>query len=236
VNESSNGAAPAGLPGGAAPWDAILFDLDGTIADTIPLILACYRQMMLEHFGHEGDSEAWLRTIGRPLPLMLRGIAESDAHAEELRRTYKRIQHGLHDDMVRPFTGIREIVRDMVERESPRAIVTSKGAPMTERTMRVCEVITDFEVVITADHVRQPKPDPEPVHLALERLGTRASERVVFVGDSLHDIEAGHAAGVTTVAVTWGALRREALELARPTHIVDSPAELGPILKSRRAA
>lgn len=221
---------------GALPWDAILFDLDGTIADTIPLILACYRQMMLEHFGHEGDPEGWLETIGRPLPLMLRDIAESDAHAEELRLTYKRIQNGLHDEMVRPFAGIPEIVKNIVTHDARRAIVTSKGTPMTARTMRVCEVASAFDVVVTADHVERPKPDPEPVHIALDRLGTRASEQVVFIGDSLHDIEAGHAAGVTTVAVTWGARGREELEAAEPTHVVDSPAELAPILEGRRAA
>jgi len=221
---------------GASPWDAVLFDLDGTIADTIPLILACYREMMLEHFGHEGDPDAWLHTIGRPLPLMLRDLAESDAHAEALRATYKRVQAGLHDTMVRAFDGIPEIVGREVARNSRRAIVTSKGAPMTARTMEVCNVASAFEVVVTADHVERPKPDPEPVHLALNRLGARASGRVVFIGDSLHDIEAGRAAGVTTVAVTWGALRRDALEAAQPDLIVDTPLDLGPILEGRDAA
>jgi len=219
-----------------SPWDAVLFDLDGTIADTIPLILACYREMMVEHFGHEGDPDAWVQTIGRPLPLMLRGISESDEQAEALRVTYKRIQAGLHDTMVRPFAGIPDIVRREVARGSRRAIVTSKGIPMTARTMRICQVDSAFEVVVTADHVERAKPDPEPVHLALEQLNTRASERVVFVGDSLHDIEAGHAAGVTTVAVTWGARSREELEAGNPSHVVDTPAELAPILEGRRAA
>jgi len=220
----------------ASPWDAVLFDLDGTIADTVPLILACYREMMLEHFGHEGDPAAWLRTIGRPLPVSLAEIAESEAQALELRATYKRIQAGLHDGMVRAFDGIPEIVRAEATRGSRRAIVTSKGAPMTAETMRVCGVDDLFDVVVTADHVQRPKPHPEPVHLALDHLGSRASDRVVFVGDSVHDIEAGHAAGVVTIAVTWGALGREALEAARPTHLVETPAELAPLLDGRHAA
>ena len=213
-----------------SPWDAVLFDLDGTIADTIPLILACYREMMLEHYGHEGDPEAWLATIGRPLPISLRELAGSAAEALELRKTYKRIQARLHDDMVRAFDGIPDVVDREVARGSRRAIVTSKGAPMTAQTMAVCGVSEAFEIVITADHVERPKPDPEPVHIALDRLGVRASERVVFIGDSAHDIEAGHAAGVTTVAVTWGALGREALETAEPTLLIDRVDELRPIL------
>ena len=213
-----------------SPWDAVLFDLDGTIADTIPLILACYREMMLEHYGHEGDPDAWLATIGRPLPLSLRELAGSTEEALELRRTYKRIQARLHDDMVRAFDGIPEVVGAEVARDSRRAIVTSKGAPMTARTMAVCGVADAFDVVITADHVENPKPDPEPVHIALDRLGVRPSERVVFVGDSAHDVEAGRAAGVTTVAVTWGALGRSALEAARPTYVIDRVDQLRPIL------
>ncbi|MDT8369587.1 MAG: HAD-IA family hydrolase [Longimicrobiales bacterium] len=214
-----------------SPWNAVLFDLDGTIADTIPLILACYREMMLEHFGHEGDPEAWLRTVGRPLPVTLREIASSEAQALALRRTYKRVQEGLHDEMVRSFEGIPEIVHRELERGSCQAIVTSKGAPMTRRTLDACGVADAFSVVITADDVHRPKPHAEPVHRALDRLGVTASRRVVFIGDSVHDIEAGHAAGVTTIAVTWGALDREALEAARPTHLVEAPTELQTILE-----
>lgn len=214
----------------ASPWDAVLFDLDGTIADTIPLILACYREMMLEHFGQEGDPQAWLATVGRPLPISLRAIADSDAHALELRRTYKRIQARLHDEMVRAYDGIAEVLEEEVARASRRAIVTSKGAPMTTQTMAVCGVAHAFDVVITADHVQRPKPHPEPVHLALERLGVRASDRVVFIGDSAHDVEAGRAAGVTTVGVTWGALGRGALEALEPTFLVDRVEDLRPIL------
>jgi len=214
-----------------SPWDAVLFDLDGTIADTIPLILACYREMMLEHFGHEGDPQEWLTTIGRPLPISLRAIAKDAEEALELRAIYKRIQAGLHDEMVRAYDGIPEIVYAEVQRGSRRAIVTSKGAPMTVQTMTVCGVIEAFETVITADDVQFPKPDPEPVHMALDRLGVEPSDRVVFIGDSAHDIEAGRAAGVTTVGVTWGALGRGALEGAGPTYVVDRVAELEPILE-----
>ncbi len=217
-------------PPSVSPWDAVLFDLDGTIADTIPLILACYREMMLQHFGHEGDPEAWRTTVGRPLPLMLRELASSDDEALDLRHTYKRVQARMHDDMVRAFDGIPEIVGREVARASRRAIVTSKGAPMTARTMAVCGISDAFDVVVTADHVERPKPDPEPVHIALDRLGVPASERVVFVGDSAHDMEAGRAAGVTTVGVTWGALGRSAMESANPTLLVDRVGDLAPVL------
>lgn len=212
------------------PWDAVLFDLDGTLANTLPLILACYREMMMEHFGRPGDPDAWRRKVGRPLPVMLREISRDDAEAMELRRIYKRVQHDLHDRMVTAFEGIPEVVQREVDRGRPRAIVTSKGAPMTERTMAVCGLTGTFPVIVTADHVERPKPDPQPVYIALEHLGVEPSRRVIFVGDSVHDMEAGRAAGVTTLGVTWGAVGRERLEAAHPDYIVDRVEDLGAIL------
>ena len=212
-------------------WDAVLFDLDGTLANTLPLILACYREMMMEHFGHPGDPEAWRRGVGRPLPIMLREIARDEAEAIELRRIYKRVQHGLHDHMVAAFPGIPEIVQREVDRGRPRAIVTSKGAPMTERTMAVCGLTGAFPVVVTADHVEHPKPDPEPVRIALDHLSVPVGRRVIFVGDSVHDIASGRAAGVTTLAVTWGAVGRERLSAAGPDHVVDRVEERAALLE-----
>jgi pyrophosphatase PpaX len=162
---------------------------------------------------------------------MLREIARDEAEAIELRRIYKRVQHGLHDHMVSAFPGIPELVQREVDRGRPRAIVTSKGAPMTERTMAVCGLTGAFPVVVTADHVEHPKPDPEPVRIALDHLGVPVSRRVIFVSDSVHDIESGRAAGVTTLAVTWGAVGRERLAAAGPHHVVDRVEELAALLE-----
>ena len=86
-------------------------------------------------------------------------------------------------------------------------------------------LIGHVDVVIGADSVTRHKPHPEPVLVALERLGA-PRETAIFVGDSPHDVAAGNAAGVTTVAALWGPFGRDALERAEPDYIIDRIVEL----------
>ena len=212
-------------------WDAVLFDLDGTLADTIPLIVVCLRLTLEEHGLADGYGDAELRrTIGRPLRETMLSFASDPQKAEELRLTYRRLQLDRHDEMVRPFDGALDVLDELAATNTPRAIVTSKGREMTDRTMRVCSLDTRFDVSITASDVANPKPDPEPIHAALGALGVAPSRRVLMVGDTAHDVEAGRVTGLTTVAVSWGAGESTSLELARPDHLIDRVADLREIV------
>ncbi|MEJ2542320.1 MAG: HAD-IA family hydrolase [Gemmatimonadota bacterium] len=193
-------------PGPVDDWSAILFDLDGTLADTVPLIMASYRHAMSTHRGgyDAAGEHAWRQYIGRPLRDAVRHFARDEVDAEVLRRSYLEFQREAHDRMVTPFPGVRELLEGLEHRRVPLALVTSKAREMALRTLRVCGLENAFPVMITADEVKRGKPDPEPVHLALADLKTEEAGRVLFVGDSPHDVLAGQAAGVVTVAVTWG--------------------------------
>lgn len=208
-------------------WDAVLFDLDGTLADTIPLILASYRHTMTVHRGGVMEDALWLRHVGRPLRETLKDFTRDPAEAKAMLETYVGYQRRAHDEMVVPFPGAREVVTALVEAGVPVALVTSKAREMALRTLAVCGLEDAFPVAITADEVRRGKPHPEPVRTALERLALRPSDRTLFVGDSPHDVAAGRAAGVRTVGVTWGgAFGREALTASEPHHIIESFPEL----------
>jgi pyrophosphatase PpaX len=87
-------------------------------------------------------------------------------------------------------------------------------------------------VVVGADSVTKHKPAPEPVLLALELLQVRADE-AVFVGDSPHDVHAGNAAGVDTIAALWGPFSREQLVASTPTYLLDSLGALPALLATR---
>ena len=127
-----------------------------------------------------------------------------------------------------PRTRIAELVETLLAAPVPLAIVTSKAREMTGRTLEVCRVGHAFPVVVTADDVARGKPDPEPVHRALEALagGPVPPERALFVGDSPHDIVAGRAAGVRTVAVEWGAADPETLRASGPAYVIRTPGDL----------
>ena len=211
---------------GATAWEAVLFDLDGTLADTVPLILASFRHTMTVHRGEILPDRDWLQHVGRPLRDTVRHFARSEAEAASLLDTYLGFQREAHDRMVRPFDGVGSVVTRLVREGVALAIVTSKAREMTGRTLRSCGVERDFPVVITADDVERGKPDPEPVRRALDALGVPASKRVLFVGDSPHDVAAGRAAGVRTAAVTWGAFPVEGLEPEGPDFLIRRPEEL----------
>lgn len=209
-------------------WDAVLFDLDGTLADTVPLILAAYRHTMEVHRGGPRPDELWLAHVGRPLRETLREFAESEDEAAAMRETYVGFQRTVHDQMVRPFPGVNELVDGLRGVGTPMALVTSKAREMALRTLDVCGLADAFPVVITADEVTRGKPDPQPVHMALDQLGIGAGG-TVFVGDSPHDVVAGRAAGVRTIGVTWGAAPVAALSGSEPDFLIRNVSDLGGI-------
>lgn len=211
----------------APPWDAVLFDLDGTLANTIPLILACYRHAMSVHRPGDPVDEVWIRSqIGRTLKDTMAEFSTDPEAADAFRATYSEKQDELHDEMVSPYVGALGHVERYVQAGTPRAIVTSKGRIMALRTMGVCALDVHFEHLISADDVTKGKPDPEPVRIALDRLGVAPGPRVAFVGDSPWDIASGKAAGVTTIAVGWGAAAAADLEAAGADHLVTRFSEL----------
>ncbi|HSG46778.1 MAG TPA: HAD-IA family hydrolase [Longimicrobiales bacterium] len=207
-------------------WESVLFDLDGTLADTVPLILACYRHTMTVHRGAPLPDELWLRHVGRPLRDSMLDFGRDAAEADALRETYIAFQREAHDRMVRPFPGIVEAVRELRDGGVPLGVVTSKTREMALRTLEVCGLGDAFPVVVTADEVTLGKPHPEPVHLALRMLSVAPGRGSVFVGDSPHDLVSGRAAGVRTVGVTWGAATADVLAAEAPDHLIRSVAEL----------
>lgn len=203
-------------------WDGVLFDLDGTLADTVALILLSFRHTMLEHLGEAPADEHFLRTIGQPLPVQLGDFARSETERLAMLETYVAFQRTKHDDMVRPFPGAVEVVHTLRNSGIPVGIVTSKGHNIGRRTLEVCTLHDCIDFVIFGDQVTRGKPHPEPVLRAMSAMGIGADPpRVMFVGDSPHDLRAGRAAGTRTAAVGWGPIDRHVLEAERPDFFLD---------------
>ena len=174
------------------------------------------------------DAEV-LAGLGTPLETSLGRWARDASDVPALIATY--IEHNLrvHDEFVRDYPGVNELV-DALHRESiALAIVTSKRRRGTAMGLRALKLDAHFATRVCADDVERAKPDPEPVLRALDALGVDAA-RAVFIGDAVHDIEAGRAAGVTTIAVGWGAGEREALLACSPDAFVESAEALREVL------
>lgn len=203
----------------------VLFDLDGTLIDSVELILRSYRHTLQHHRGTVPPDEVWLEGLGTPLWEQFRLFTDDPQEIEAMVATYREhnLQH--HDALVRVFPGVPEAVDALKARGVRLGVVTSKLRTGTLRGLERCGLDGQFEVLVCADDVTRPKPHPEPVERAVELLGATPAT-TLFVGDSPHDLAAGRAAGVYTGAVLWGPFPRDWLARHEPDFWFTDPTEL----------
>ena len=202
-----------------------LFDLDGTLIDSIELILRSYRRTMRAHRGLEPPDEVWMKGLGTPLWVQFRHWTDDPAEIEAMVATYRAYNLEHHDALVRPYDGVVVAVRALRHQGKTLGLVTSKMRSGALRGLQVAGLDDAFDVIVGSDEVTNPKPHPEPVLKALERLGAPATG-AVFIGDSRHDIECGQAAGVKTAAVLWGPFDRAHLADLEPDYWLERPEDL----------
>lgn len=203
----------------------LLFDLDGTLVDTVGLILDSYEHTLAGHGLPPVPREHWLANVGRPLRDVLRPFAADEAGLEALVASYRAYNDLHHDRVVRAFPGVGESLTRLRAGGARLAVVTAKSRERAQRGLEVSGLGGLFEVVIGCDEVKRHKPHPEPVEAALALLGGTAAE-AVMVGDSVHDLASGRAAGARTGAVAWGAGRAEDLRAALPDYWFERPEQL----------
>lgn len=206
-------------------YGTFLFDLDGTLIDSIELILQSYRHTMRAHRGVEPPDDVWMEGLGTPLWVQFRLWSHDETEIKAMVETYREYNLAHHDELVRPYDGVVDQVRQLVSRGKTLGLVTSKMRSGALRGLRLAGIEDAFAVVIGADDVTNPKPHPEPVLLALERMGRPGSD-AVFIGDSRHDIECGRAAGVKTAAALWGPFDRDHLEDVDPDYWLEQPQDI----------
>ena len=211
------------------PLTTFLFDLDGTLIDSIDLILRSYRHTMRVHRGVAPPDEEWLRGLGTPTAVQFRSFSDDLVEIEAMVATYRTYTRAHHDDLVREYPGVPEAVRAIKAAGASLGVVTSKIRSGAERGLLVGGYGGLFDVIVAADDVERTKPDPQPVHRALERLGA-TPETAVFVGDATYDLIAGRAAGVKTAAALWGPFTREVLAPHDPDFWLDGPDALRRLL------
>jgi pyrophosphatase PpaX len=216
----------------SAPPPALLFDLDGTLVDTIELIMQSMEFAFADFDGPRPSRELWLEGLGIPLRTQLAAHARTAEQLEWMIARYRLFQGEHHDRMTLLYPGVAEVLAALRADGHPMAIVTSKFHAGAVKALTHVACIEHFGAIIGGDSAEFAKPRPEPVLLALEKLG-RAPDNAIMIGDSPHDIRAGNAAGVETAAVLWGPFTREQLVPAEPTYWLGSIGEL-PLLLAER--
>jgi pyrophosphatase PpaX len=205
------------------PLKAILFDLDGTLINSIDHIVDCWQYAVRACLGREITREEVLPKVGR---LLLETLEEyAPGQGEELLAAYRAYQVDSHDSAVTLVSGTRETLEGLKQAGLLLAVVTSKGVPAATMGLNLFALGPLFDALVTFEDTTRHKPNPDPLLVACERLGIEPAQ-ALYVGDAVVDILAGKAAGMRTAGVTWGAGTRESITGAEPDYLFDSMPDI----------
>jgi len=216
-------------------YAAILFDFDGTLVDSVGLIVESYHHTMRVHGLEPRPDSFWIAGLGTPLRVQFRSFTDDPAQVQRMIDTYREWNLAHHDRMVRAYPGALETVRLLKTRGFPLAIVTSKNRHGLERGLELCGFGGLFDVLVTCDDLEASKPSPEPVLAALGRMARKPAD-ALFVGDSPHDVAAGRNAGTGTAACLWGPFSREQIAVEGPDFWLDTFEDLRRLIDGQPVA
>lgn len=206
----------------------IIFDFDGTLMDTAPVILATMAATIKEMGLPERTEEQCRETIGKRLediPEML--FPDVPNISTEYAATYRRIfELENRPGVAKPFPGVIDTLRSLHSFGFSMAIASSRNSSSLQKFVDDLELTDLFCMLIGGDNVAEAKPAPEPVYTICRKMGWQMAETLV-VGDATYDIMMGRNAGCPTCAVTYGNQSRSQLMSVSPDFILDSFAELG---------
>lgn len=211
-------------------WPLVLFDLDGTVVNTIPLIIASYDYAVYSVLGFHPDPEESRSWIGRTLVDTFGEYYPDEADRLVDAYTTWNIAH--LPDLVQTYPGMDDLLAALPRHMVNSGVATSKRRASAERTLALVGLAGLVELVVTMEDTPTHKPDPAPLRLALQRLSGRA-EQAVYIGDAAVDVKAARAVGMDAIAVTWGAGTRDELADAGPLEIVGTMDQLRSLLLSK---
>jgi len=186
--------------------------------------LESMRYATREVLGRVIPDEELMHGVGTPLDDQLIALAGDEAVGLEMARVYREYNEERHDAVVRLFDGVAEGLRALQAAGFAQGVVTAKRHRLAQRGLEVTGVWDCLDCLVGADDCERSKPDPDPIVHGAALLGC-APEECVYLGDSPYDMQAGIAAGCTTVAALWGMFSAEQLLAYDPVAAFRSFAE-----------
>lgn len=180
-----------------------------------------------EILGRTPSREALLANVGQPLPRQMELL--DPERAEELLESYHLHNEELHEDLIEAFPNVEPSLTRLRDAGLRLAVVTSKRRFSLEMALDSFPGLRDaVDAFVTMEDTTEHKPHPAPLLKGLELLGDIPPDRAAYVGDSPFDVAAAHAAGMLSVAVSWGVFTEEDLREAEPDRLfkdLDSAVE-----------
>lgn len=206
-------------------FTTLIFDLDGTLADTLPLIYEAFNDAFVPITGKPLSPEEIRGLFGPPDNYVIRNVLDPEHHDEAIGRyvaTYER----RHRDLVDLFDGMADLLADAHAAGIKLAVVTGKSRNTALMTLDILGVLDRFDVIYAGDDVERQKPDPMALVQALADLAHDDPAQAAMIGDSAADVIAGKSAGVATIGVLWGVPDHSQLLAAEPDTVCETVAEL----------
>ena len=208
--------------------DTVLFDFDGTVMNTNQVILMSWQHTFKTIENRLEDEKKLIQTFGEPLEDTMRKFFP-DVPVEEAIEIYRSYHRDNFGELISLFPGMKELICEVKARGYKTALVTSRLYNTTMQGLEKYGIKQYFDVIITANDTTKHKPDPEPVNITLEKLGSKP-ENTIMLGDTLFDLLCAKNAGVKSVLVSWslvlGGKTKEDLGDAAPDYILEKPEDL----------
>ncbi|WP_409523290.1 phosphoglycolate phosphatase [Nitrincola sp. MINF-07-Sa-05] len=219
--------------------ELVMFDLDGTLVDSVPDLARAVDQMLLaldRDAAGEDQVRAW---VGNGAQMLVRRalagqLVPADTHAESpadedlfpiAYELFLAAYAQCNGRSSRLYPGVMILLEALHKAQVPMAIVTNKPHAFTEPLLQSLQIAGFFCQVVSGDSLSQKKPDPAQLNWVLDKQQVPAA-RSLFVGDSMHDVQAARAAGCPVICVSYGYNHGEPIALSRPDRVLDSLADL----------
>lgn len=206
-------------------YAALIFDLDGTLADTLPLIYESFNDAFEPVTGKVLTPDEIRAMFGPPDNYVIRNVLDPE-HQEAAINRYIRTYERRHRDLVELFGGMADLLSDLHAQGVKLAVVTGKSRNTALMTLDILGVLDRFDVVYAGDDVERQKPDPMALVMALNDLAHDDPTSAAMIGDSAADVIAGQGAGVATIGVLWGSPDHTDLLAAGPDVVCGSIDDL----------
>lgn len=203
-------------------FEVVLFDLDGTLVDSMPLIRNTFRIVFREMDIPWTENNITYLTS---LPLKETAKRYAEKRQQEFITSYMNHYISKHNNLMKMFPGTKEMLELFKNHGFRLGVVTSKTRLGTMACVNFLGIANLMDVIISADDAAYHKPDPEPLIKALESLSASA-DSAIYIGDSPLDLIAAKSAGIQAAYVTWGTGNNEDIRQYKPDYILENWGQL----------
>ncbi|MFH1375449.1 MAG: HAD family hydrolase [Patescibacteria group bacterium] len=220
---------------------AVLFDFDGTLVHSIDLLVDIFAECLQEQAINSVDSGQIRRLIGEPIDQIFDKLAEHLSPAERSKLDHAALEKSFREkedlrnsaENIHAIEDTRGTLEFLKKQKVKLAVVSTKIVTRVEKLTDELELTHFFDLIVGRDLIENPKPNPEPVLYACEKLNVKPSE-TLFVGDSLLDLGAAKAAKVTFIGVLTGVCNRKCFEEHKADYIFSHVGEVGSLVEKLR--